>query len=435
MADQKIGKYVIEQKLGQGGMGIVYKCRDIEANRFVAVKVLPQQLASDAAFLQRFKREVTTLKRLDHANIVRIYDQGAADGSYYYAMEFAEGESLESVLQAKEKMDPLRAIGIIRGCAEALEHSHAKGIVHRDIKPANIMLTPEGGVKLMDFGIAKVLDATRMTATMGVLGTVEYMSPEQSQGRHVDARSDLYSLGVLLYQCLTTRLPITGTNPTEIIMKLRTQQIDAPDSWVPELPKNLSSLIMQLLSKEPSKRLESARELLRELDRVAKQIKAGMTGHGSGLVTDRVLSTGVPPPAAAWRNPWVIGLIILVALTAIWLKASPSEQPATAPPLVTPPTQNADNASHPAQCKMLLLWAQRSRERKEYDLARRYCTFLIQTFPGTAHADEAELELVRIAQAERRDAEEAAEEKAAQDSPAAPDVPGPSPAERPGAGR
>ena len=132
----------------------------------------------------------------------------------------------------KEKMPPLEALRIIRACAEALQHSHARAVIHRDIKPANIMLTPDGGVKLMDFGIAKVLDATRMTETLSVLGTVEYMSPEQSQGRHVDAHSDLYSLGVVLYQCLTARVPISGTTPTEVIMKLRTHQIEPPSAWV-----------------------------------------------------------------------------------------------------------------------------------------------------------------------------------------------------------
>jgi len=237
---EKIGNYIIEEKLGQGGMGIVYKCRDAETGRAAAVKILPRQLAANVVFLQRFKREVLTLRRLDHPNIVQIYDQGEADGSFYYAMEFVEGVSLESVLEKREKMAPARAMSLIRGCAEALEHSHAQGIIHRDVKPANIMLAEDGGVKLTDFGIAKLLDATRMTATQGVLGTVEYMSPEQSQGRRVDARSDLYSLGVVLYQCLTSRVPITGSNPTEIIMKLRTQQIDPPIAWVPELPKNLS---------------------------------------------------------------------------------------------------------------------------------------------------------------------------------------------------
>ena len=411
MAQEKIGKYLIQEKLGQGGMGIVYKCLDLEANRLVAVKVLPQQLASDAAFLQRFKREVTTLRRLDHQNIVKIYDQGTADGSYYYAMEFAEGTSLESILQNKEKMEPLRAIRIIRGCAEALEHSHAQGIIHRDIKPANIMLIPGGGIKLMDFGIAKVLDATRMTATMGVLGTVEYMSPEQSQGRPLDARSDLYSLGVLLYQCLTARLPISGTNPTEIIMKLRTQQIDAPDAWVPGLPKNLCTLIMRLLDKDPSKRVESARELLRELDRITQQIESGITGHGPAPVKERVLSTGVHSSAPVWRNPWVIALIILVALIAIWLKAAPSDD-GIPPSPPQPPPPNQGNGGPVAGARSLLIVARRARNRKDYELAADVCELVIKHFVGTGYTDDAEHELLTIEQDKRRDAEEAAKREA-----------------------
>ena len=181
---ETIGKYIIEKKIGQGGMGIVYKCLDPEQKRSAAVKVLPQQFAADPAFLQRFKREVMTLQRLDHPSIVTIYDQGETDGSYYYAMEFIEGVSLDGLLDDRDKLPALEAIAIVRGCAQALQYSHSQGIIHRDIKPANIMVLKDHAIKLMDFGIAKVTDATRMTATQGVLGTVEYMSPEQSQGRH-----------------------------------------------------------------------------------------------------------------------------------------------------------------------------------------------------------------------------------------------------------
>ncbi len=258
---EKIGKYVIESKLGQGGMGIVYKCLDPETGRHTAVKVLPQQMTASPSFLQRFKREVLTLQRLDHPNIVRIYDDGEWEGAYYYAMEYVEGVGLDSILADKERMPPLEALHIIRACAEALQHSHARAVIHRDIKPANIMITSDGGVKLMDFGIAKVLDATRMTETLSVLGTVEYMSPEQSQGRYVDAHSDLYSLGVVLYQCLTARVPISGTTPTEVIMKLRTHQIEPPSAWTPGLPKSLDALVMHLLERDTSKRLASAAEL------------------------------------------------------------------------------------------------------------------------------------------------------------------------------
>ena len=400
---ERIGKYVIEKKLGQGGMGIVYKCRDPETGRLAAVKVLPQQLASDAAFLQRFKREVMTLQRMDHPNIVKIYEQGTADSAYYYAMEYAEGVSLETALAKKERMDPLRAIRIIRACAEALQHSHARNIIHRDIKPANIMLLEGEGIKLMDFGIAKVLDATRMTATQGVLGTVEYMSPEQSQGRHVDARTDVYSLGVVLYQCLTTRTPITGTNPTQIIMKLRTHQIESPDEWVPDLPKNLAALVMRMLEKDPAKRLESARELIRELDRIAKQIETGITGRGPATPSGRVITSAHPAPIPTWRNPWVIAVVVLLAAVILWTRRPPPE-PAESPPL-SPTRRSGQRAT--SLPKTWLLMARRARARKQYEISSDMCHLIMKHFPDTPQADDAEVELLRIEQDKRHDTEEA----------------------------
>lgn len=379
----RIAKYKIEKKLGQGGMGIVYKCLDTEQDRHAAVKVLPQQLAADPAFLQRFRREVVTLQRLDNPNIVRIFDQGEYDGAYYYAMEFVDGVSLESLLDAREKMDPLRALRIIRACAEALQHSHSQGIIHRDIKPGNIMLTSNEEVKLTDFGIAKVLDATRMTATQGVLGTVEYMSPEQSQGRHVDGRSDLYSLGVVLYQCLTTRLPITGTTPTEIIMKLRTQQVDPPSAWVPGLPRSMDELVARMLAKEPSKRVESAQELLREIDRVEKQIVTG-TGVPAAISKDAILTS--EGHVAPWRNPWVIVFVVGVAgLVAYLLLHDKHPAPKTngSPVAVQPP--EAETGPH----VLMLLWARRALAQGRYDYATDLCNMITTHFPQTKQADQA----------------------------------------------
>ncbi len=386
-AMDKIGRYLIEKRLGQGGMGVVYKCRDPQTDQTAAVKVLPQQLAVDPMFLQRFKREIMALQRLDHPNIVRIYEYGEADGAYYYAMEYADGEGLDSILEKKEKMGPLEAIRIVTGCAEALEHSHSRGIVHRDIKPANIILTKKRGIKVTDFGIAKVLDATRMTATQGVLGTVEYMSPEQSQGRRVDARSDLYSLGVMLYQCLTTHLPISGTNPTEVIVKLRTHQIESPAAWVPELPTNLVDLVMRLLEKDPAKRVESARELLRELDRVRHQIEAGIAGHHP-VAAERMLTTGARSSASLWKNPWLLALAVLTIAAGFWIARPKTAQP---PPL------EAETTSTSMQAKLLLQWARGARKQNKYEIATRYYTFIITHFPATPQAKMAREELDDVA--------------------------------------
>jgi predicted Ser/Thr protein kinase len=357
------------------------------------VKLLPQHLTAAPAFLQRFRREVLTLQRLDHPNIVRIYDDGEVDGSYYYAMEYVEGVGLDSVLAKKEKMPPLEALRIIRACAEALQHSHARGIVHRDIKPANIMLTPDGGVKLMDFGIAKVLDATRMTETLSVLGTVEYMSPEQSQGRHVDQRSDLYSLGVVLYECLAARVPLSGTTPTEVLMKLRRHQIAPPSAWVPELPKSLDALVMHLLERDPLKRLAAAAELLREIERVERHIKAGAIGHGPIASADRVLLTGrrgVP----LWRNSWAIGFLLLALGIGLWvaLRPAPSASDAALEQEHRPPA-------------VIKAWIKKAEADKKYDYAEDLCELLRKHWRGTKEAQWAEEQLGEIEEARELEAE------------------------------
>jgi serine/threonine protein kinase len=404
----RIGKYTIEKKLGQGGMGIVYKCMDTEQQRLAAVKVLPQQLAADPAFLQRFRREVTTLQRLDNPNIVKIYDQGEYDGAYYYAMEYVDGVSLESMLDERERMAPLRALSIIKACAEALKHSHAQGIIHRDIKPANIMFTAQEEVKLMDFGIAKVLDATRMTATQGVLGTVEYMSPEQSQGRHVDARSDMYSLGVVLYQCLTARLPITGTTPTEIIMKLRTQQVDPPSAWVPSLPRSMDELVARMLVKDPARRIESATELLREVERVEKQISTG-TGIPASVSKEAIITSGVH--TAPWRNPWLIALAIGATGLIGYQLLQPKPAAETAqqePPVVVQPVEPSV-----AQAGTLLRWARRAVTQGKFEYATDLCDMVMRHFPDSKQAEEAEAFLPEIDKA-REEAAKLAQSKTAQ---------------------
>jgi serine/threonine protein kinase len=378
-----IGKYHIESKLGQGGMGIVYKCRCADDGSLAAIKVLPQQLASDANFFQRFKREVMTLQRLDHPNIVKIFDRGIHDGAPYYAMEYVDGVSLEDMLPNGTKMDAPQAIGIVRTCAEALQHSHSLGVVHRDIKPANIMLNKAGDVRLMDFGIAKVLDATRMTVTQGVLGTVEYMSPEQSEGRLVTARSDLYSLGVVLYRCLTGRLPISGSSPSEVVIKLKTAQVDPPISWVPEIPRNLSDLVMRLLEKEPTKRHESAQELIRELDRITQQIETGKTGASNST---RVIHGQNGTNGSLLRNPWlyVFGIVVIVVVYSMFLT---THDPA--PSDLSVPA----NRRKSMRANRILIQARNAAKEGMDALAKDLCRIVIRHFPDSEKAKEA-LELI-----------------------------------------
>lgn len=387
-----IGKYQIDRKIGQGGMGIVYLCHDSETEQRAAVKVLPQQLAGDPVFFQRFKREVQILQRLDHQGVVKIFDRGLHDGAPWYAMEFVEGRSLDDILEGKEKMEPLRAIAIIRACADALRHSHSLGVIHRDIKPANIMVADDGAVKLMDFGIAKMLDATRMTVTQGVLGTVEYMSPEQSQGRHVDARTDLYSLGAVLYQCLTAHRPITGTNPTEVILKLRTHQVESPEAWAPELPRRLTELVMRLLDKDPLKRPESAQELIRDLDRIRRQIERKMSGDADAVVSERVISSGLRHGYPLLRSPWLY--LLLLAIVAVVLFNLTSEPE---------PEGNSNTETHKVNYQVVvrgaILRARKAAARKEFDYAISICRGEQKYHPAAAEKENVDKVILEIEKA------------------------------------
>jgi len=309
---ETLGKYEIVRELGRGGMGVVYEGRDPDSSDRVAIKVLPAQLALDPVFRQRFIREVKTLERLDHPNIVRIRDSGHQQGALWYAMDFVDGTDLERLLRQEGRLDPLRATRIVHGVTTALAYSHAQNVVHRDIKPANILLTSDEGVKLTDFGIARMVDATRMTATAGVLGTVEYMSPEQAEGKVVDERTDVYSLGVVYYRAVTGKMPIDGATPTDIMVKIRTAQVSAPASWVPQLPRNVNDLILQMVEKDRSRRVLSAQALLRELDRVLRQLESGQQVSEEPIITSR------GPEAAWWKNPWVIAFVLFLVAIFGW---------------------------------------------------------------------------------------------------------------------
>ena len=328
MAD-KLGKYIIEHEIGRGGMGIVYKGRDPDTNEAVAIKVLPANLASDPTFLARFRREAATLQHFEHPGIVKMIDQGKEREAWYYVMEYVDGDTLDARLKGGP-LEPREVVDLALQISPALEYAHEQGIIHRDIKPANIMLTKDGRAKLTDFGIAKLVDATRMTATESILGTVEYMSPEQSQGRFVDPRTDIYSLGVVLYRCVTGRLPITGENPTATLLNLRTQQIEKPINWRPEIPEYLSDLIMKMLEKEPSSRIPSARALTRELERVAQRLVAEAEPEKAEKSADRIIRSSAGRTRALPVSPGMIaGIIALVVIAATLFLLARSADPAT----------------------------------------------------------------------------------------------------------
>src|SRR5258708_27053653 len=259
-------RYEILQPLGEGGMGAVYKVRDRELDRFVAVKVIRPALVQSPDVLNRFKQELIIARQVTHRNVSRIYDLAEADGVKFITMEFVEGRSLGRVRREKGKLAPKEAAGIIVQVCHALEAAHAEGVIHRDLKPQNIMLEAHDRVIVMDFGIARRLETRGITMTGEVLGTPAYMSPEQAKGEKVDARSDLFSLGIIFYELLTGDLPHKADTELAAMYKRTTAHVRPPIEIAPEIPKPLSEIVVRCLEIDKDKRYASATEILRELE-------------------------------------------------------------------------------------------------------------------------------------------------------------------------
>jgi serine/threonine protein kinase len=214
------GRYEIVKLLGEGGMGAVYRAQDRELERVVALKVIRPELARNAQVLQRFKQELILARQITHRNIIRIFDLGHAEGMRFITMEFIEGEDVSGILARRGKLPAHEAVAIVTQVARGLEAAHSEGVVHRDLKPQNVMMDAAGKASVMDFGIARSMDASNMTRTGALLGTPTYMSPEQAQGKKVDARSDIYTLGIIFYELLTGRPPFEADNPMATLVLL-----------------------------------------------------------------------------------------------------------------------------------------------------------------------------------------------------------------------
>jgi serine/threonine-protein kinase len=280
MIGSKLGKWIIDRELGRGGMGQVYLAHaenpaDGEPAQ-AAVKVLAPELARDPGFLQRFLREIAALQQLDHPHIVRFFEAGVQDGHHFYAMEFVEGATFEKLVLQSGRLPWAEVLDMALQICPALKHAHDRGIIHRDIKPSNLIRAayPEPGfVKLTDFGIAQVFATSHLTETGAVVGTGEYISPEQAAGKQATRRSDLYSLGIVLYTLLTGRTPFQGKSPAELLHKHLYAQFDKPTRTVPDLPHDIEELICQLLEKDPEKRPADAGVLHRQLDSIRRKLE------------------------------------------------------------------------------------------------------------------------------------------------------------------
>ena len=343
------GRYRIIRKLGAGGMADVYLAEDQELGRNVAIKILNDRHAADDSFIERFRREAKNAAGLSHPNIVSIYDRGEAEGTYYIAMEYLEGRSLKELIVSRGPAPIKVSIDYARQILAALAAAHRRGIVHRDIKPHNVLVNPEGRLKVTDFGIARS-GASQMTEVGSIIGTAQYLSPEQARGAPVDQTSDHSSVGVVLYEMLTGQVPFTGDTPLEIAMKHLSEVPKPPSELRPEVPHDLDLIVLRALAKDPAERYQSAEEMDADLARVADglpvdpetETAATAVLSGSGLIAaaptsvitrptqvapTRPAPPGSTPPAGYYGYegpprrrrpvwPWVLSVLLLIAAGA-----------------------------------------------------------------------------------------------------------------------
>jgi serine/threonine-protein kinase len=334
------GRYRIARKLGGGGMADVYLAEDQELGRRVAIKMLHGRYVNDEQFVERFRREATHAAGLSHPNIVSIFDRGESDGTYFIVMEYVEGRTLKELIRSRGLCPVPVAIAYTRQILAALRYAHRHGVVHRDIKPHNVIVDSEGIVKVTDFGIARA-GASQMTEEGAIIGTAQYLSPEQARGAPVDQTSDLYSTGIVLFELLTGEVPFTGDSPVEIAMKHLAETPPAPSSLRPDVPSDLDLVVVRALAKEPADRYQSAAAMDADLETVARGGRvAAETAEAATMVLsgeraiDTTAATQVvrrtqqgqyePPSRSRPLWPWLVGVgVLLAALVGGWLLYEP----------------------------------------------------------------------------------------------------------------
>src|SRR5262245_29477527 len=326
------GRYHVVDRIAAGGMGEVYRAHDAVLERPVAIKVLHRNLAGDAGFVERFRREARAAASLNHQNIVAVHDWGSVDGIYYMVMEYVAGRSVRELLHERGVLAPAQAADVLEQTLAALQHAHRQGIVHRDVKPENLMVTRDGVVKVADFGLARALADAQITEAGTVTGTVQYLAPEQLQGEPADPRTDLYALGIVAFELLTGRLPFAGETQMAIAYKHIHDRVPTPSSFNPAVPASLDGWVSSVTEKERELRPESAAEARRDL--VAESASLAPAEPLGSLVPEITVipsapEAGVAPsvdPSATVTIPgrtskhgprrrwWKVALVVLLAL-------------------------------------------------------------------------------------------------------------------------
>ena len=310
-------RYEILQLLGEGGMGAVYKARDREVDRLVAIKVIRPELASRPDILARFKQELILARQVTHKNVIRIFDLGEADGLKFITMDFIEGRDLKSILREKGKFSPEEAVKIATQICRALDAAHSEGVVHRDLKPQNIMVDAHGRVTVMDFGIARSMETPGMTQTGSLVGTPEYMSPEQAKGENVDARSDIFTLGIIFYELLTGKTPFYADTAYATLLKRTQERARDPVELDPTIPAYIGGVVMKCLETNRDQRYSSALEIVHDLGQQT------VTASKTALPAVVPASTAVPvaPTGLAFQRyrAWIAGGAVLFLLAVVGL--------------------------------------------------------------------------------------------------------------------
>jgi beta-lactam-binding protein with PASTA domain/tRNA A-37 threonylcarbamoyl transferase component Bud32 len=342
------GRYKVLHRLGSGGMAEVYCAQDLQLGRKVALKILYRRFAEDGEFVERFRREASSAAGLQHQHVVAVYDRGEYDGTYYIAMEYLEGRSLKTIVQQEAPLDPDRAIDLIIQVLRAARFAHRRGIIHRDLKPHNVIVDAEDRAKVTDFGIARA-GASDMTQTGSIMGTAQYLSPEQAQGQSVSAASDIYSIGIMLYELLTGRVPFEGESAVTIALKQVNERPERPSAYNPAVTPALEEAVMRALEKDPARRYPDADAFI-----------AALQAAREGTATTVLAAPPPPlePPSEAYAYPdeplpprepreggrwWLWVLAVLVAalgLAAVLLL--PGTQKVSVPTVVGADQANAE---------------------------------------------------------------------------------------------